>query len=62
MQFVNTDLVIALHRDPVGEWMGSRSVSQWQPTGVGLADALLFDDDGPGRAGPADAAAAAGTG
>lgn len=50
-QFINTDLVIALHRDPVGEWMGSRSSAQWQPNGVGLADALLFDDHGPvGRA------------
>lgn len=47
VQFVNTDLVIALHRDPAGEWFGSRVASQWQPTGVGLADALLFDDDGP---------------
>ena len=51
MQFVNTDLVIALHRDPVGEWLGSRVSSQWQPSGVGLADAMLFDDEGPvGRA------------
>jgi hypothetical protein len=31
--------------------MGSRATSVWQPTGVGLADALLFDDEGPvGRA------------
>jgi hypothetical protein len=51
VQFVNTDLVIALHRDPVGEWVGSRATSAWQPTGVGLAEGLLFDDDGPvGRA------------
>jgi Acyl-CoA thioesterase C-terminal domain/Acyl-CoA thioesterase N-terminal domain len=51
VQFVNTDLVIALHRDPVGEWMGSRASSAWQPTGIGLADAQLFDDEGPvGRA------------
>ena len=51
VQFVNTDLVVALHRDPVGEWLGSRAVSTWQPTGVGLADAVLFDDEGPvGRA------------
>jgi hypothetical protein len=51
VQFINTDLVIALHRDPVGEWLGSRSASQWQPGGVGLADALLFDAIGPvGRA------------
>jgi hypothetical protein len=49
--FVNADLTIALHRDPVGEWFGSRAVSWWQPGGVGLAEALLFDDRGPvGRA------------
>jgi hypothetical protein len=46
VQFINTDLTIALHRDPVGEWLGSRASSQWQPSGVGLADALLFDDRG----------------
>ena len=51
VQFVNTDLLIALHRDPVGEWLGSRATSAWQPTGIGLAEALLFDDEGPvGRA------------
>ena len=51
VQFVNTDLIVALHRDPVGEWFGSRVASHWQPSGVGLADALLFDDEGPvGRA------------
>jgi hypothetical protein len=51
VRFINTDLTIALHRDPSGEWMGSRVWSHWQPSGIGLADALLFDDDGPvGRA------------
>ena len=49
--FVNTDLTIALHRAPVGEWLGAEAVSHWQDTGVGLADALLFDGRGPvGRA------------
>ena len=51
VQFINTDLLIALDRDPVGEWMGSRATSAWDPAGNGLAEALLFDDDGPvGRA------------
>lgn len=51
VRFVNTDLVVALHRDPVGDWLGSQVTSHWQPTGVGLADALLFDDEGAvGRA------------
>jgi hypothetical protein len=46
VKFVNPDLTIALHRDPVGDWLGSRTVSQWQPSGIGLASATLFDDDG----------------
>ena len=51
VQFVNSDLVIALHREPVGEWLGSSATAVWQPTGIGLADAQLFDDEGPvGRA------------
>jgi len=49
--FLNTDLTVSLHRDPVGDWFGSRSISHWEPTGIGLADAELFDVDGPvGRA------------
>jgi hypothetical protein len=51
VQFINADLTVALHREPVGTWMGSRVWSHWQPSGIGLADALLFDDEGPvGRA------------
>jgi hypothetical protein len=49
--FVNADLTVVLHREPVGEWFCSRAVSHWQPDGTGLADAELFDADGPvGRA------------
>ena len=51
VSFVNPDLTIALHRDPVGDWLGSKSVGYWEPTGQGLADALLFDKRGAvGRA------------
>ena len=49
--FVNPDLTIVLHRDPVGEWLGSSAVSRWEPSGIGMADALLFDEQGAvGRA------------
>ncbi len=49
--FVNPDLTITLHREPDGEWFGTDVVSHWQPNGIGLADALLFDHLGPvGRA------------
>ncbi len=49
--FVNPDLTIALHRDPIGEWHASRTVSHWQADGTGMSDAELFDTRGPvGRA------------
>lgn len=49
--FVNPDLTIVLHRPPEGFWLGSHALSHWQPNGIGLADALLFDHRGPvGRA------------
>jgi len=48
---MNTDLSIVLHRDPIGEWLGTQSTGYWEPDGIGLADALLFDSQGPvGRA------------
>jgi hypothetical protein len=49
--FMNTDLTIVLHRDPVGEWFGMDSTSRWEATGHGMSDSLLFDERGPvGRA------------
>ena len=49
--FANADLTIVLHRDPVGEWLGTRSTGYWEPDGIGLADAQLFDREGAvGRA------------
>ena len=51
MGFVNTDLTIHLHRQPVGDWLGSPPESAWNADGIGLSDALLFDAHGPvGRA------------
>ena len=46
VNFLNTDLTIALFRDPEGEWLGSESTGHWEPNGIGLADALLFDNHG----------------
>jgi hypothetical protein len=49
--FLNPDLTVTLARDPVGEWFCTRAVSHWHPDGTGLADAELFDIQGPvGRA------------
>ncbi|MEE3067929.1 MAG: thioesterase family protein [Actinomycetota bacterium] len=49
--FMNTDLSIHLHREPIGEWFRSEATSYWSPDGIGMADALLYDEQGPvGRA------------
>jgi len=44
--FMNTDLTLLLHRPPQGEWLGTQSVGYWEPNGIGMADALLFDEHG----------------
>ncbi len=43
---VNPDLTIAIHRLPVSGWLASRSVSFWEPTGIGSTNAILFDERG----------------
>jgi len=51
VNFMNPDLTIVLHREPEGEWIGSKSINYWEPNGIGLADAQLFDNHGSvGRA------------
>ena len=40
-----------LHRDPVGEWLGTSASGYWEDNGIGMADAQLFDESGSvGRA------------
>jgi hypothetical protein len=49
--FVNADLLLSVHRQPEGEWLGAKVVSHWGSNGIGMADAELFDMTGPvGRA------------
>lgn len=51
LSFVNADLVVTQHRPAAGEWIGSHTVSYWEPTGIGRADTELYDTRGPvGRA------------
>ena len=45
--FVNPDVTIALHRLPKSRWLASQAISHWQPNGVGLSHATLFDEYGP---------------
>jgi hypothetical protein len=45
--FVNPDLTVYLHRPPVGEWVCLDATTIPQPSGIGLADSALYDQDGP---------------
>lgn len=44
--FINPDLTVALHRLPVGEWIGVDATTRLDPGGVGTAEADLFDETG----------------
>ena len=44
--FINTDLTVHLHREPVGEWLCTDAATTVGPGGVGLAESRLFDADG----------------
>lgn len=45
--FVNTDLTVHLHRDPVGEWVALSASTHLEPTGTGLATSVIHDEQGP---------------
>ena len=44
--FVNTELTVHLHRQPVGEWIGVSATTTVGPTGAGTVSALLHDEKG----------------
>ncbi len=51
VSFINPDLTVVLHRQPEGDWLGMDAVSRWEDSGIGMSDALLFDQQGAvGRA------------
>lgn len=45
--FINADLTVSLHREPVGEWICLDGVSRVSSIGVGLAACTLHDTTGP---------------
>ena len=44
--FINTDLSVHLKRLPEGDWVGLDAVTYPEPSGVGLADTVLWDEGG----------------
>lgn len=44
--FINPDVTVYVHRDPVDEWVCLRARSDVEGTGVGLAQSEIFDREG----------------
>ena len=44
--FVNVDLTMYLWKEPVGEWLATRSATHWSQLGRGASDSELFDIQG----------------
>lgn len=44
--FLNTDVVVHLHRLPAGEWIGIRAETNYGPDGIGTTIGTLFDEQG----------------
>ena len=44
--FLNTDLVVHVHRIPGGQWIGLRAETNYGPDGIGATVGTLFDERG----------------
>ncbi|WP_421937746.1 hypothetical protein [Phenylobacterium sp.] len=44
--YINTDVTVYLHREPVGEWIGFESLTHGATDGVAVGDCLLHDIEG----------------
>jgi Thioesterase-like superfamily len=44
--FINPDLTFTIYRQPVGEWVLLDAVTHAEPSGVGVADGALYDEQG----------------
>lgn len=44
--FVNTELSVHVHRQPMGEWIAVSASTVVGPTGLGTVTGLLFDEAG----------------
>ncbi|WP_227983637.1 thioesterase family protein [Nocardia spumae] len=45
--FINTDLTVTLHREPVGEWVCLDAATYPERSGIGMAESRLYDEKGP---------------
>lgn len=44
--YINTDVTVYLHREPVGEWIGFESITHGATQGIAVGECLLHDREG----------------
>lgn len=44
--FINADITLYLHRQPVGEWICLEASSAAQPHGIGVVESIVYDVEG----------------
>lgn len=47
LEFINSDVTVYLHREPVGEWIGYEVTNHGATAGVGIGECFLYDEAGP---------------
>jgi hypothetical protein len=47
LKYINSDVTVYLHREPVTEWIGFEVVSHGATDGVAVGDCFLHDEQGP---------------
>jgi hypothetical protein len=47
LEYINADLTLYLHREPVSEWIGFQSVNHGATAGVAVGECFLHDEEGP---------------
>jgi hypothetical protein len=47
LKYINSDVTVYLHREPVGEWVGFEVVNHGATDGVAIGECFLYDVEGP---------------
>jgi len=47
LRYINSDVTVYLHREPVGEWIGFEVINHGDTEGVAIGECFLYDVAGP---------------
>ncbi|HEY8617036.1 acyl-CoA thioesterase domain-containing protein [Phenylobacterium sp.] len=47
LEYINSDITVYLHREPVTEWVGFEVINHGSADGVAIGECFLYDEQGP---------------